>query len=251
MLFDFIKAYGTDHGWKYLEFRGEQPFFAKEIPSAYYFGHILDLVEDSEKLFCSLRESTRRNIKKARKEGVEVTLSTSLDSIKEFYNLNCLTRKCHGLPPQPYSFFKNVHQYVMSKSLGFVILASYKGKYVAGAVFFHFGEKPLYKYGASDRRYQHLRANNLVMWEAIKWYSKNGYKDFCFGRTEPGNKGLLQFKAGWNTKEKVINYYKYDLNKNLFAKDGSLLTGFHNKVFNYIPIPLSKIIGSILYKHLA
>ena len=44
---------------------------------------------------------------------------------------------------------------------GFVALASYSNRVVAGAVFFHFGSKAIYKYGASDRNYQHLRANNL------------------------------------------------------------------------------------------
>lgn len=62
------------------------------------------------------------------------------------------------------------------------MLASFKGTIIAGAIYFHFGEKAVYKYGASDVKYQQLRPNNLVMWEAIRLYCQNGYKSFCFGR---------------------------------------------------------------------
>ena len=45
------------------------------------------------------------NIKKALKEGVEVQLHNSFESVKSFFKLNCMTRKRHGLPPQPFKFF--------------------------------------------------------------------------------------------------------------------------------------------------
>ena len=207
-------------------------------------------LSDENKIFSNFRDSTRRNIRKAINEGVEVTINNSWESIKEFYRLNCLTRREHGLPPQPYYFFKKIYEHVISKDLGFVALATHGKKTIAGAVFFHLGEKALYKYGASDKYYQHLRANNLVMWETIKWYSQNGYKSLCFGRTEPENKGLIQFKNGWGAKESRIFYYKYDMGKGAFVKDSSGVTGFYNKLFSHMPLPLLKLSGTLLYKHM-
>jgi lipid II:glycine glycyltransferase (peptidoglycan interpeptide bridge formation enzyme) len=130
------------------------------------------------------------------------------------------------------------------------MLASYNKKTIAGAVYFHFGDKALFKYGASEKKYRHLRANNLVMWEAVKQYVKNGYGSFCFGRTEPENAGLRQFKSGWGAKEYLIYYYKYDLIKGAFVKDSSKVKGLHNKIFKNMPIPLLKITGSLLYRHM-
>jgi len=161
-----------------------------------------------------------------------------------------LTRKMHGLPPQPSSFFRKVYQHIISKGHGFVALASHEGKTVAAAVYFNFGNKSLFKYGASDKRYQHIRPNNLIMWEAIKWYSQKGYTTLCFGRTEPENKGLRQFKAGWGAEERIVNYYKYDLIKEAYIKDSLKVRGFHNKVFTTMPMPLLRITGSLLYKHM-
>jgi len=246
---DFVLAEGKERNWKYLELRSFKDLSLFASPSLTYLGHTLNLSDKEDKIFSNFRDSTKRNIKKAAKQGVEVIKSNSLGHIKEFYRLNCMTRKQHGLPPQPFSFFEKIYDHIISKNLGLVVLASYEQKTIAGAVYFNFGNKVVYKYGASDISYQDLRANNLVMWEAIKWYSQNGYKSLCFGRTEPDNQGLLQFKAGWGTTEQLINYYKYDFKKGSFVSSPFKATGFHNKIFKNMPLPILKKVGSILYKH--
>jgi len=229
--------------------RNLTPGASRLIPFRSYLGHTLDLSQNESQVFSRFRDSTKRNIKKAIKEKVKAEISNSLESIKEFYRLNCMTRKEHGLPPQPFNFFKKIFDNVISNNLGFVILASYDDKNVAGGVYFHFGEKAVYKYGASAMAYQNLRANNLVMWEAIKWYCHNGFDHFCFGRTEPENQGLIQFKSGWGTTEQKISYYLYDFRKEEFISAKSKVTGFHNKIFRNMPLPLLKKLGSVIYKH--
>ena len=248
-LFEPIIENGKKSGWKSLELRSVSELLPSTPPSLTYLGHVLDLSRGEGQVFSNFRESTRRNVKKALREGVKIEIDQSLESVKEFYRLNCLTRKEHGLPPQPFYFFKKIYDHVILKNLGMVFLASLGQENVAGAIYFHFGEKAVFKYGASDKKFQHLRANNLVMWEAIKWYSQNGYKSLCFGRTEPENQGLIQFKSGWGTTEQPIHYYQYDLKKGSFVRGSSKVTGFHNKIFRNMPIPISNKIGSLLYKH--
>ncbi len=247
---DFIMTYGKEQGWKYIEFRGANVFLGRESPSEYYVGHTLDLTNNINKIFFDFRGSTRRNIRKAEREGVVVKILTSSESMKIFYRLNCLTRKHHGLPPQPFHFFEKIYEHIIAKYLGFVALASYNKRNIAAAIFFHFGDKAIYKYSASDRNYQHVRANNLVMWESIKYYSQKGYKTLCLGRTEPDNKGLLQFKAGWGTQKQIINYHKYDLRKESFVKNSYSSMRVYSRIFSLMPIPLLRITGAILYKHI-
>jgi hypothetical protein len=241
--------YGRQNDWKFLELRMENSFLPSSLPALSYIGHILDLDGRSDRISSRFRSSTRRNIRKALHEGVEIKNSTSLDSIKEFYRLNCLTRKEHGLPPQPYEFFKNIHKHVLLKGFGSVILASYRGKSIAGSVFFHFGRKAIFKYGAFDRKYQRFRANNLVMWEAIRLYAQKGYQSLCFGRTEMENLGLLQFKSGWGAIEHPLRYCRYDFKKEAFVNISSSVTTLHNKIFRKMPVPLLKKIGAALYRH--
>ena len=249
-ILDYIFKYGKQAGWKSIEIR-DGKIFSQDLPvaSSYYI-HTLDISKSNAQVFDGFRDSTKRNIKKAMKEDIKIDISNSLESLNEFYRLNCITRKKHGLPPQPYYFFKKVYEHILSKKHGIVVLAMYNKTTVAGAVYFHFGDKAIYKYGASDENYQHLRANNLIMWNAIKWFSQNGYKSLFFGRTEAENKGLKRFKKGWGTTESIIKYYKYDLLKGTFIHKSPQLSQVQKKIFSKLPRFLLRTTGSLLYKHI-
>lgn len=249
-ILDHIIRFGEKSRWKYIEIRGGESFSENMLSNSTYYIHTIDLTRKEDAIYKSLRNSTKRNIQKAVKEGVKVNAFDTLESIKDFYRLNCMTRKKHGLPPQPFKFFKNIHKYIISKNLGMVLLAYYGTQTIGGAVFFHFGKKALYKFGASDQRFQKLRANNLIMWEAIRWYSKEGYSEFSLGRTELKNYGLRQFKTGWGVKEHMIKYFKYNLKTHTFTPNSGHKAQSVYKIFNYMPLPLLKLIGSFAYRHI-
>jgi lipid II:glycine glycyltransferase (peptidoglycan interpeptide bridge formation enzyme) len=248
-ILDCLVGYGTRAKWRYLELRTVCPLPDGVEASAIFYGHLLDISGKEQDILAGFRDSNRRNIRKAEKEGIEVIIDGSEEAIREFYRLNCLTRRDHGLPCQPFLFFKNVFSHVINKKMGYVALAAIDGRIVAGAVFFHFGDRAIYKYGASDKQYQHLRCNNLIMWKAIQWYKNHGFRFFDFGRTEPENTGLLQFKRGWGAVEFPINYCRYDFRRNAFVAEKSKVSGWHNKIFSRMPIQLLKIFGSLLYRH--
>jgi len=250
VIFERIVDFGKKSGWRHIELRGGQKFLNGAPTSARYLVHTLELSANEQELFAHFRSSTRRNIQKAVQEGVETKLCTSIQAVRDFYELHCMTRKRHGLPPQPFHFFKNIHDFIISQNQGFVLLASYQGKKVAGAVFFHFGDKALYKYGASDEGYQHLRANNLVIWEAIKWYALNHFASFCFGRTDCENKGLRQFKTGWGAAEKDLCYYKYDIGHGTFIENEPCAKTPGKVLLSKMPNAILKGIGHVLYKHM-
>ena len=240
--------YGKQAGWKHLELRGGMNYLENSPASATFVSHALDLSGGEQEVFKSFRDSTRRNIKKAVKSDIQVTFENSWQAVETFYRLNSITRKHHGIPPQPKSFFKKVFEHIISRNKGIVAIASHKGIPVAGAVFFHLGKKALFKYGASLRQYHHLRPNNLVMWEVIKRYLQEGYQYFSFGKTETHNKGLMQFKKGWGTRERLIYYYPYDLKKDQFiARKKTFKSSYH--IFKLLPEPLLKLAGNILYRH--
>lgn len=221
-----------------------------EQTSEWHYGHTLDLAAGPQKIFAGLRDSNRRNIRKAEKEHIDVSISASPDALKGFCRLNAITRKDHGLPPQSRRFFQCVYDHILSKNMGFIGLASFRGVPIAANVYFCFGDQILYKYGASDSAFQHLRANNLVIWEAIEWGCDRGYRSLCFGRTEPDNEGLRQFKTGWGVRERLIKYYRLDLQKGTFIKAPMIINPLYRKIFNKLPIPALNMLGSILYRHM-
>ncbi|MBL0714885.1 MAG: GNAT family N-acetyltransferase, partial [Desulfosarcina sp.] len=98
-------------------------------------------------------------MRRAIRSGVSVSVSHTIRSVREFYRLNCLTRKRHGLPPQPWYFFEAIYEHIIKCRKGHVVLAFYDNKPIAGSVFFHFRKQAVYKYGASDAHYSQYRAN--------------------------------------------------------------------------------------------
>jgi len=123
-------------------------------------------------------------------------------------------------------------------------------KPIAAAVYLHSGRLAHYKYGASDETYQHLRANNLVMWHAIQWHAERGFTALDFGRTSLSNEGLRRFKLGWGTEESRLDYFKLDLRTGAFLTAPDRASGCHTRVFRILPLPFSRLVGRLLYRHI-
>jgi hypothetical protein len=250
-LFRMAVEYGVAHGWKYLECRGGKLLFAEAPVSTAFHGHRLTLVSNVDALFAGVESAVRRAIRKAERSGVSVEVSRDLDAVRVFYGLHCRTRRKHGQPPQPFRFFRSIHDHVLSQDQGFVVLARYRQVPVAAAVFFHLGKKAIYKYGASDETFQDVRANDLVMWEAIRWYAQNGYEQLHFGRTSLANEGLRRFKLGWGAEEHRIEYVRYDMRTDGFVTADDGASGWHTRVFQMLPSVCGRLAGAALYKHVA
>jgi len=250
-LIEAAKRWGQARNWKYLEVRGGRQLFPGALASHSFFAHELKLVNDEPYLLARLDSAVRRAIRKAEKLGVTVEVAQSLEALRLFYSLHCQTRKKHGLPPQPFRFFRNIHRHVLSRQNGMVVLARLQERVVAAGVYFHFGARAIYKYGASNEACQDLRGNNLVMWEAIKWYARHGFETLHFGRTSAASEGLRRFKLGWGVRERRIDYVRYDLRQRSFVsgKDGAF--GWYNRLFHVLPVGLSRLVGAVLYRHVA
>jgi hypothetical protein len=245
-----LRELARSRNWKYLEIRGRSSSAQASIPSVKFYGHTLDLRRGSKALFSGLASPVRRAIRKAERSDLNVHVSGSRQAILDFYCLHVSTRRRHGLPPQPVSFFLNIHNEIIKPGLGLVVLARKGSISVAAAVFFHTGNKAVYKFGASDDRYQDLRANNLVMWNAIQLLTQNGCATLHFGRTSLENAGLRRFKLAWGTAEETIEYFHFDTASNDWIVGHDNASGFYNAVFARLPLALNRLIGAMVYRHL-
>ena len=194
--------------------------------------------------FANFASPVRRAIRKAEQSDLSVRLSDSEAAMRDFYWLHARTRRRHGLPPQPFSFFANIHSEVIRPGLGFIILAKDASKTVAGAMFFHIGSTALFKFGASDERYLHLRPNNLVLWHAIQELARREIATLHLGRTTRGDEGLRRFKLGWGAAEEPIEYFRFDMRTNDWTASRDRTLGFHNALFPKLPLVLNRLLGA-------
>lgn len=248
IIFDQIVLFGREKKWKTFCIHGGGTFLDTSKPFETYVSSFLELDQNPDQLKKQFKSSTRRNIKKALKSGVTTEISASFKSISEFYRLNCLSRKDHGLPPQPFVFFKNIYEKVLQKKMGFVCLGYLGKKIVAGVIFLLFNDRAVYKYGASEKKFLPYRPNNLVFSEALKRCSAIGSRFVDFGRTELHHEGLLQFKRSWGCAQTPLSYYKIDPSSEHFVNSEPGIKSSY-EIFRFLPVPALKFLGNILYKH--
>jgi len=238
------------YDWKSIQIRDKGVSLGLSPPSSYYYRHRLELQSSEETMFRKFRENYKTKIKKALKQNnVNVNISKSLQALEDYYQLHCLTRKRQGMPPQPFSYFKNIYTHIIEKNLGFVSLASINNEKIAGAVFFHFGGKAVYKYGASNLKYKSFYANYLVIWEAVRWLCGLGCTELCFGRTDPLHQGLIQFKDGWGTEKHQIYYYKYNVPKETLIQEEQKGNPPGYNLLRLLPVTVLRTLGSMIYRY--
>jgi len=245
-----LSKVARERKWKYFEVRGGKSLWGSAVPALAFYGHTLDLRRGTEDLLTRVKSSVRRALRKAERSGLSVRVVRTREAILEFYRLHVRTRRRHGVPPQPESFFLNIHDEVIKPGLGFVVVARSGSRPIAAAVFFQFGKKAVYKFGASDERLQELRGNNMIMWEGIRFLAQNGAETLHFGRTSLKNDGLRRFKLTWGTQEETIEYVKFDTVAGAWVTGRDAASGFHEAIFGRLPSALNRLAGAIIYPHL-
>lgn len=211
-----------------------------------FYQHIIDL---DEKMESRVQSSARRAIRKAENQGVTVRSSTSEADMRRFYELMVLTRRKHGLLPQPWRFFQNIHAQFMKPGDGRLLLAEHGGKVIAGDLLLRRGDQLVYKFNASDQRYLAVRPNNLLLWQAMVTGRESGCRTLDLGRCEDDNEGLRRFKLLWGSREQRLPYFHYPAE----AGGGSLLSSRRARAalalfVRFSPGVLLQAAGAALYR---
>jgi lipid II:glycine glycyltransferase (peptidoglycan interpeptide bridge formation enzyme) len=233
--------------------RGATERLRSAIPTSQFITHCVLLEATQETQLRKLRDSTRRNIQRAGREGVEVQHLQSVDAVNAFYSLHCRTRRRHGLPPQPLRFFHLIHKHLIEPGFGFISLARFKERWIAGSVFLRFGSQAIYKFGASDPRFQHVRANNLVMWQGISRLQKDNVCRLSLGRSDLNDEGLLRFKRGWGGEEMALSYCRIGFREGgvkSHLQSSNAEKGFSHRVMRRVPLPVLRLMGRLIYRHI-
>lgn len=247
-IFITLKKIGEYRNWNYMELRGCGDLIANR-PSEIYVNHTIDLSQNIYNLFNRLSRSTKQFIEKARQNNVEIFFGSSRDTLMNFYELNCRTRKAHGLPPQPLGFFERVFENIIEKKLGVIAFSKYRKRFVSSIICFFFNNNVILKYMGWDRNYKLSRANDLLIWHLIEYFSVNGFRNLSFGRTGLEDSGVIYFKNRWGAEQTYSAYMRYDFAKKAFVKNQFKVSKFQHYLFKSSPLGLLKFYGDILYRH--
>jgi CelD/BcsL family acetyltransferase involved in cellulose biosynthesis len=236
----------ADAGIRRAEVRAAMSGWA---PTTVATTHALDLTAGADGLARGFSSLARRNVRKARREGVVLREAACAEDLTDiYYRLHLRTRHRLGVPVQPRRFFRSLWHHVLERGGGHLLLACADGVPIAGAVFLRAGRTVVYKYGASDERGWRLRPNNLLMAEAIRRAAEDGSAIFDFGRTDLGDDGLRFFKLGWGATEEPLVYSRLDGGEASVGVSGGRLLG---EIIRRSPSGVCRIVGESLYRYAA
>jgi hypothetical protein len=241
---------GPERNWRYLECRTRRHEWPGSSPALVFYGHSIALDRGRQTLFNGFKSATQRNVRRAEASGLQIAFDNSQESMRDFYWLHNLTRRRHGVPPQGFKFFEYIRRHVLEPGHGFIVTVRTGKLPVAAAVYFCHGRQAIFKFGASNYAFQHLRPNNLVMWEAIKRLAADGFTSLHLGRTSLSNEGLRRYKLGFGAREEKIEYCRYDFLKRAFTGASHPAGETSSRVFYWLPLPLLRLAGRLLYSHL-
>ncbi|AKB84290.1 GNAT family N-acetyltransferase [Methanococcoides methylutens] len=210
--------------------------------------HVLELSSNIDETWLKLHKGTRRGVNKSKSMGVSVHSTKNIEDLKQFYELNCITKKRIGVPCHPWKHFKNMFN-LLNEHVSLYI-AKYDDEIVAGGIFEYFGDSVTFAYGASNPCHLNKRPNNALIWRCIEDACVNGYKYFDFGRTSDENIGLMNFKRRWGGIEKQLYYSYYPCDTKPFATNRSnIMYKCGTKIVQKTPFPIYKKASDILFVH--
>jgi len=169
------------------------------------FNFVIPLAgRDEAGVLSGMNQLWRRNIKKAAKLGVEVTLGTPAE-LPAFHELYVHTAQRDHFTPRPLSYFEKMFAALDDPAADTEIrlyLAHHESDLVASTIWIRSGRHVWYSYGASSTEKRDVRGSNAVQWRMIQDALAAGAEVYDLrGITETldaddSHVGLIQFKVG-------------------------------------------------------
>lgn len=187
---------------KLLKQNGAVPGKTLFTPTSFW----IDLAISEEDLMKSFQSKTRYNIRLAQRKGVEVREDNSDKAFEQYIKLTKETVERQGFYAHSEKYhrlmWKVLYKDMVQKEerpIARLLVAHYKKEIITTWIVFVWKDFLYYPYGASANKHKNVMANNLVMWEAIRYGKKLGLNIFDLWGREPG-KGFTRFKEGYNPK---------------------------------------------------
>lgn len=198
---------GRNHRVHYIEIRNRNQYLCLPHTKSDFHTLVLDLEPGIKNIWDScLRPTTRRNVRIARREGLEVVeCQKYLDT---FVDINARNMHRLGTPAHGSTFFQNILKHFPESTL---LMAGSGHSWIGGTLLVHFKDTVLMPWIGSRQEYLSMRPNNLLYWEAIKHAIHGGFRWIDFGRSK-WDSGTFRFKFQYGAQPLPI-YYQYYLHR--------------------------------------
>ena len=195
-------------------------------PKVAFYPHtfLVDLTKTETQLLEGMHSKTRYNIKIANRNDVKVIEDNSDSGFETYLDLLFQTTKRQGFYLHNRAYHQQLWQVLKKTGMAHIFIASYQGQPLSSFMLFTLKDKLFYPYGASLPLHREVMAQNLLMWESVKFGQSQNLKTFdmwgCLGpeaREGEQGFGFHRFKQGYGgTLVQYVGTYDFILDRRLY-----------------------------------
>ena len=182
---------------------------------------LLDLTKGTGKLWKQLNQKCRNVIRYAEKKGVTAKPVNKLEYLELFYKHYKDLRERLDTKYMSLEELKTRFDVLTKNGMADLWVASLEDKPLAYAFIWKYNSIINFVYGSSDPASLSLKPNNLIQWEIIRNYTKQGYK--LYNMWGVRNMNFSEDNILENTDKKIEGYGKFKLS---FGSELKNLTRF-------------------------
>lgn len=143
---------------------------------------------------------TRRNLRTALKEGLEVYKDNSMRAVKAWYPIHELRMKDLNAPPLPWKLFEGCVKHACpAGKADFWFVRDSSGKLVSGCLYLKHNEIVDVFIMSADTSCLTQNPNTILTDVTIKAYAKEGFKWYNWQASASKQCGVYEFKAGFGS----------------------------------------------------
>lgn len=212
---------------------------------------VVALPPNPDTLWKEISRHKRKNVNKARREGLEVVFGRT-EYADFFYDIFALNLRDLGTPVFDRRLLDNIFAEFPDQTQ--IAVARHNGQPVGGLLFFTVEKLIHAMWMASDNAVRDLRPNDLMYWEVMSWGAANGY-DCCDTGRSQWDSGNFKFKQLWNATTRPL-YYQHYLRKGSSVPDLDYKTErvlpyrLAIAAWKHLPLGVSRRLGPTLRKNL-
>ena len=156
---------------------------SRRIAHRVFRGYEIDLTQDESSLFSNMASSCQRCIRKAEKTGVTIQPSTDAEFAADFYNQLCeVFARQRLIPTYPVGRVEALMRHLLPTGRLLLLRArDAEDRCIATGIFPAFNDTMYFWGGAGNREYQHLRPNEALHWNAMRYWKERGLAKYDMG----------------------------------------------------------------------
>lgn len=231
---------------RFLELRSDEQSEIPGLPTIRE--HILQrltLGPDETTIWKNLAVAVRNQTRQAQKWGL--SCESGVHYLPQFYRIYARNMRDFSYPLLSRRFFTILQREF--KDIFELLVVMREGQVLGALINFYFKDTVTNLWAVSLKKYQKMRINNFIYWEALKKACREGYKIFDFGRARKDS-GVYHFKKQWGTTNIPLSY-QY-LSRRKFKLPGVEETQKKYRlpmaVWRRLPLWLTRIVGPPLGK---